>query len=299
MIKPDLVILCSCFLAACAAPGLGLVASGNSQASAGAAMVPVASTKFSAPGLSSQATALTSVSKSASATQTLFGQATLNGRIDLTGSKAGMKTQAAGLRTQQVNTPQFGVRVYIQNCDDLLAQTLSDGNFRLTGLPQNVPLDVDVYDLSQPLLQLRAQITLRESESTLVVQARSTALALLYRFLRQNQSPTQGIPDANFENDSQLSQAVLDLTVNLQEYLGQETLRSLQYQIDWNRALANLQSRLEALIQARPALLQLSPVPLVPSVQVSTSPSSGPTGGGSSPTSNDETAGGTINLEGL
>jgi len=204
------------------------------------------------------------------------------------------------LRIQQVANPQFGVRVFIQNCDDLLAEIQTADEFKIANLPENVPLDVDIYDLSNPLLQLRAQITLQDSETTLVIQAGSTALALLQRFLQQNQSPSQAIPTANFNSDSQLSQELSDLTALLRPLLGQETLRSLQYQPEWNNALESLQSRLDALIKERPELLLLTPL-VAPSAQVSASPPpvSNPSGGGGSSPTNQDGVGGSIGLEGI
>jgi len=229
----------------------------------------------------------------------LSGQAVLKGKITFA-DLPDLKTQnVTGLRVQQVAAPRFAIRVFIRNCDDLLAEAQAEGDFQIAGLPENVPLDVDIYDLSNPLLQLRAQITLTQAETILFIQARSTALALLQRFLLQNRSPSQGIPLANFENDPQLNQELTDLTAILRPLLGQETLRSLQYQVGWNEALQKLQSKLDALIQERPELLSLL---VAPDASASASPAASQpasSGGGSSPTSNQEAVGGTISLEGL
>lgn len=236
--------------------------------------------------------------------QPLTGSSNLKGRIDFADvDKAKLTSEAKGLRTQQIAGPQFVVRVFIQNCDDLLAEIQTDGEFRISGLPENVPLDVDVYALSNLRLQMRAQITLHDSETSLIIEPSSTALALLFRFLEQNQSPSQEIPAGNFETDSQLQQVLSDLTAGLLRHLGQETLRSLQYQADWNNQLTSLQSQLEGIIQARPELLQVLPTPAAsvtpPDTVDGSGGSSGGGGGGSSPISNQETVGGNINLEGL
>ncbi len=298
--KPQLILFCF-LLSACAdSPGTAEMSprpttASLNQSSTRPVATPSAASQQTRPVSAPSAQAPVASSPSLA----LTGDANLNGKIifaDL--------ASPSGLRIQQVASTQFGVRIFIQNCDDLLAEVQTAGEFKIANLPENVPLDVDIYDLSNPLLQLRAQVTLQDSETTLVIQSSSTALALLQRFLQQNQSPTQGIPTANFDKDRQLNQELSDLTALLRPLLGQETLRSLQYQPEWNSALKNLQNRLENLIKERPELLLLTPEP-ASSAPVTAGPSANPVsntssgGGGSSPTSNQEGVGGTIDIEGL
>ena len=241
------------------------------------------------------------------------GKATLKGEIVIADL---LKVSAWAL--QQNPFRQFGVRVLMQACDDLLAEVETDREFNIANLPENVPLDVDIHAKNNPLLQLRAQVILTDTETVLRIDASSTALALLRLYLSQIQSPAFEIPNSNYVQDSELARILADLTSILRGQLGQETLRSLEYQTDWNSSLATTRQTLEALIQARPELLSLlEPPPAGQLLPVSTgnglpdpdngggssgdSGGGGSSGGGSSSSSGETFDGGnsTVTLEGL
>ncbi|PKL76656.1 MAG: hypothetical protein CVV27_09140 [Candidatus Melainabacteria bacterium HGW-Melainabacteria-1] len=242
-----------------------------------------------------------------------MGKATLKGEIVIADL---LKVSAWAL--QQNPFRQFGVRVLMQACDDLLAEVETDREFNIANLPENVPLDVDIHAKNNPLLQLRAQVILTDTETVLRIDASSTALALLRLYLSQIQSPAFEIPNSNYVQDSELARILADLTSILRGQLGQETLRSLEYQTDWNSSLATTRQTLEALIQARPELLSLlEPPPAGQLLPVSTgnglpdpdngggssgdSGGGGSSGGGSSSSSGETFDGGnsTVTLEGL
>lgn len=230
------------------------------------------------------------------------GKALLKGEIVL--------SDVLGLSSWQLKQSQlrqFGVRVLMRSCDELLAAIDTTGVFNIANLPENVPLDVDIYDKNNPRLQLRAQVTLLSAETSLKIDVASTALALLRVHLAQAQSQAAAIPELNYSKDADLAKVLEQLVVVLSRLLGEETLRSLRYQLDWNTSLAIAQQTLETMVNARPELLSLlEPLPsATPSVAASASSSPVATGGssgggsGGGGSSSQESLSGSVSLEGL